>query len=244
MEGKKESLRKSGVCAWLLACPEPVAGTFRRRSVFSLVLLDVLPVILSLSPPLYACAWSMLNVFASPESPRQYAACCCSCHVLSRPGETIAGAAAESAGTVADGWHVADRAAEVAPNMLLLPLQGTKSCVFMEEAEEALFPEGPSEVDEYGAPTSCGECGASQLDIALLPASASLPSSPGVNLSSSPADAPPRALGANATCVAYAVRPGVVRVVRVLDHQALEAASVCRVSPSSLLSPWVFGRSY
>lgn len=147
---------------------------------------------------------------------------------LRSSSETVAGAAPTgAAAAAADGWQVADRAAEVAPNMLLLPLRGPKSCVLMAEEEESAFSESPPDVDEYGVPTPNAASRGYQLDIALLPASATPPpASPG------PPGAtvvPPRALGANATCVAYAVRPGVVRVVRVLDHQALEAASVCRV---------------
>ncbi|OEH79783.1 hypothetical protein cyc_09098 [Cyclospora cayetanensis] len=112
--------------------------------------------------------------------------------------------------------------------MVLMQLRERRSCV-VGTAHEVSFSQ-PS-LDGESSAVSEGELLQSQLDIALLPASAPPSDVPGALLpaaSSSTEAAQERAIGANATCVAYAVKPGVVRVVRVLDQQAQQNAAVCR----------------
>lgn len=119
------------------------------------------------------------------------------------------------------------------PNLLMMRIEHDKSCVFLGPEHAGLFPEVPTRSEAPEEADSDDEAAlgdTSTIDIALLPASASLPAVSGV---SPPADAPvsssQRAIGANATCVTYAVKPGVVRVVCVLEQDAQQNASLYRV---------------
>lgn len=130
-----------------------------------------------------------------------------------------------------DGWRTPQQAAGIGPDMLLMQLEHPRSCIYLGFEHASIFPRLPSDAD------ALGECGDpytrddAKIDIALLPASASFPAvSGGAAGADGEAFGSQRAIGANATCVTYAVKPGVVRVVCVLDQGAQQNAPLYRVS--------------
>lgn len=104
--------------------------------------------------------------------------------------------------------------------MFLLELGHAKSRIYFGPEHECLFSEtysatGKSAVD--GAPNPPGE---KTVDIALLPSFQSQSGALGIPTSNRGPDDEQRAVGASPTCVTYGVKPGVARVVCVVDHEA------------------------
>lgn len=137
-----------------------------------------------------------------------------------------------------DGWRIPEQAARIGPNMLLMQLEHARSCIYLGVEHEEIFPELHADADAFGeCAVSCPGDDA-KIDIALLPASASFPAVPGVPDAAGDVFGSQRAIGANSTCVTYAVKPGVVRVVCVLDQGAQQSAPLCRVRGPSTHLPF------
>ncbi|KAL8437381.1 hypothetical protein ACSSS7_000976 [Eimeria intestinalis] len=147
-------------------------------------------------------------------------------------GEARAGHAGSD---LPDEWHMPDKAAAVGADMLLVELEHAKSCVFLGPEHASIFSTQSSGVQTPKG----GDAGAhaaltdnTRIDIALLPAALSSLAASGVPpaAANSMFFASDRAVGANATCVTYAVKPGVARVVCVLEQDAQQNASLYRVT--------------
>ncbi|KAL8271445.1 hypothetical protein Esti_004646 [Eimeria stiedai] len=134
-----------------------------------------------------------------------------------------------------DEWHTPDKAAAVGANMLLMELKHAKSCVYLGPEHASIFSTHSSGVQtprdgDAGAHSALTDN--TRIDIALLPAATSSLAASGA-LAAAPNSmffASERAVGANATCVTYAVKPGVVRVVCVLEQDAQQNATLYRVT--------------
>ncbi|KAL8434042.1 hypothetical protein Efla_001514 [Eimeria flavescens] len=133
-----------------------------------------------------------------------------------------------------EGWHTPQQAAPVGAHMLLMELKHAKSCLYLGPEHEpilSLLPSGVQTSVETPSGLQPSPVDNTKIDIALLPAAASVAAASGV---SSAADArffaSERAVGANATCVTYAVKPGIVRVVCVLEQDAQPNAALYRVT--------------
>lgn len=114
--------------------------------------------------------------------------------------------------------------------MFLLELKHAKSRIYLGPEHEHLFS------DTYSAeamPEKSGVDGALQgektIDIALLSSFQCQSGIPGVPISEGAPDDEQRALGASPTCVTYAVKPGVARVVCVVDQEAQPNPTCYRV---------------